>query len=244
MADEIHVTDSLATYALGCLEENEIRAVSEHLATCPLCRAELASYVELTAQLGRSVPQAEPPAGLKQSILARLQVSDAKIAAEQEPSWWERLRSRLQGSPTWAAASLVLILVLGFSNLLLWQQVRELQSGVPASQEQLKTVVLDGSAVVPGATGMIVISLDGMHGTLVVDELPVLDESHEYQLWLIEENEERTSGAVFSVSPDGYGSVWVGSPQPLISYAGFGVTIEPTGGSPQPTGERVLGGKL
>jgi anti-sigma-K factor RskA len=134
-----------------------------------------------------------------------------------------------------------LILVLGLSNLLLWRQVRQLQSGAPGGEETLQTLVLEGSQAAPGATGMIVISLDGEHGTLVVDRLPVLGEDHEYQLWLIDENEERTSGAVFSVSDDGYGSVWVGAPEPLISYPAFGVTIEPLGGSPQPTGERVLG---
>jgi anti-sigma-K factor RskA len=245
MVEEMmHVTDSLAAYTLGSLEADEAQAVSEHLAACPVCRAELVSYMEVAEQLGRAVPQADPPAALKLSLLARLPDPLEKTAAGREPSWWQRFWSKMQASPNWAAASLVVILVLGLSNLLLWQQVRQLQSGVPAGQEQLQTVALQGSQAAPGATGMIVISLDGHHGTLVVDMLPVLDEYHEYQLWLIDEKEQRTSGAVFAVSKDGYGSVWVESPQPLVSYPAFGVTIEPLGGSPQPTGERVLGGKL
>jgi anti-sigma-K factor RskA len=244
MVEEMHVTESLAAFALGCLEADEQAVVSAHLSACPVCREELLAYSAVLEQIGRSVPQAEPPPALKQSILARIQRSEEKQVEVAGPSWWDRFRMKVLASPTWAAAGLVLVLVLGFSNLLLWQQVRELRTAAPAGQEQLQTVVLQGSAMAPSATGLIVISLDGEHGTLVVDRLPALDEAHEYQLWLIDADEQRTSGAVFSVSQDGYGSVWVKSPQPLVSYRGFGVTIEPKGGSPQPTGERVLGGKL
>jgi len=72
------------------------------------------------------------------------------------------------------------------------------------------TVVLQGTSFSPGASGMLVISRDGEHGTLVVDGLPPLDESHQYQLWLIR-NGERLSGGVFSVDARGYGSLWVSS---------------------------------
>jgi hypothetical protein len=52
----------------------------------------------------------------------------------------------------------------------------------------------------------------------------------------------RTSGGVFAVNPEGYGALWISSPEPLSSYPAFGITIEPVGGSPGPTGEKVLGG--
>jgi anti-sigma-K factor RskA len=90
---------------------------------------------------------------------------------------------------------------------------------------------------------MLVISRDGEHGTLVVDKLPPLDEHQQYQLWLIDDG-TRTSGGVFSVKEDGYASLWVGAPKALGSYKRFGITIEPEGGSPEPTGIRVLAGDL
>ncbi len=75
----------------------------------------------------------------------------------------------------------------------------------------------------------------------MVDHLPVLDPDElQYQLWLIQDG-QRTSGAVFSVNKYGYGSVWVSSPEPLSSYSDFGISIEPAGGSPGPTGDKVLG---
>ncbi|HEX9615972.1 MAG TPA: anti-sigma factor, partial [Anaerolineales bacterium] len=142
-------------------------------------------------------------------------------------------------SPAWLVSGFLLILLLGASNLLLWQQVRELRESRP----QFEVVSLLGTEAAPGATGMIVISSEGTHGTLVVDELPDLGEDEQYQLWLIRDG-QRTSGGVFSVSQDGYGSVWVSSPDPLASYPSFGITIEPAGGSPGPTGKKVLGNDL
>jgi anti-sigma-K factor RskA len=136
-------------------------------------------------------------------------------------------------------ASLALILIMVTSNLLLWRQVNTLS----ARQANMQIVNLSGTNAAPAATALIVISLDGQHGTLVADDLPPLSEQQQYQLWLIDKDGKRTSGGIFSVK-DGYGSVWVHSSQPLISYPAFGVTIEPKGGSPAPTGEKVLGGQL
>jgi anti-sigma-K factor RskA len=62
-------------------------------------------------------------------------------------------------------------------------------------------------------------------------------------LWLIQDG-QRTSGGVFSVSDEGYGSLWISSPEPLATYSAFGITIEPAGGSPGPTGDKVLGSPL
>ena len=68
-----------------------------------------------------------------------------------------------------------------------------------------------------------------------------LDDAQQYQLWLIRDG-ERTSGGVFSVSQSGYTAMQVYSREPLASFDAFGITIEPYGGSPGPTGDKVLGG--
>jgi anti-sigma-K factor RskA len=36
--------------------------------------------------------------------------------------------------------------------------------------------------------------------------------------------------------------MWVYTTHPLVDYQQFGVTVEPLGGSPAPTGNKVLGG--
>jgi len=54
----------------------------------------------------------------------------------------------------------------------------------------------------------------------------------------------RTSGGVYSVNDEGYGSLWVESNQPLFIHPAFGVTVEPAGGSSGATGIKVLGGEF
>jgi anti-sigma-K factor RskA len=71
----------------------------------------------------------------------------------------------------------------------------------------------------------------------------MLGSDQQYQLWLVLDD-ERTSGGVFSVDYYGYGAMVIHAPRPLNEYTSFGVTVEPAGGSPAPTGEKVLGGEF
>lgn len=235
----VHVDDLLPGYALGCLDAQEERQVIEHLAECARCRAELERYDQVAADLPLAVAMSEPAPELKQRLLSR-----ARQGRQPEPagaSAWERLKGALQrAAPAWGAVSLALILVLAVSNLLLWHRLGQAERQAGA---QLRAVALAGTEFTPSATGKLVISQNGEYGVLVVDGLPSLDEAHQYQLWLIQDG-QRTSGGVFSVNPEGYGVLYVASPAPLVSYQALGVTIEPAGGSPGPTGEKVLGGNL
>ena len=132
-------------------------------------------------------------------------------------------------------ASLVLVIALIASNLWWWRQTS--QTSV------MRTVTLSGTETAPQASGTVIMSVDGDHGALVVDGLAVLDADHQYQLWLIKDG-QRTSGGVFSVDDEGYAVLWVSAPASLSSFDAVGVTVEPAGGSPSPTGEKVLGGTL
>lgn len=242
MENNVHVFEMIPAYVLDCLEGEEAQAVEAHLASCTECQAELSSYRELAGQMAYAVPQVDPPPGVKVALMARLETRiHSGPSRPVRKSWWQSLQeSYMRLSPAWAIASLVLVGFLVVSNLFLWDQLRELR----ASRDVPMTVVaLNGTEFAPESSGTIVISRDGFYGTLVVDHLPILDESHQYQLWLIRDG-QRTNGGVFSVSDHGYGSIEIESPDPLGSYGSFGVTIEPAGGSPGPTGEKVLGGEL
>ena len=60
-------------------------------------------------------------------------------------------------------------------------------------------------------------------------------------MWLIDPKGDRTSGG-FITPETGYPFVMavVSSPQPLTGFTGIGVTLEPFGGSPKPTGPKIL----
>jgi anti-sigma factor RsiW len=239
MVDDLHVSELIPAYALDCLEADEARLVGEHLVGCELCRAELRSYQEVAGQLAFALPQVEPPEALKVALMKRLVVvpGKPKIAKGGAPWWKRKFRPAVQLpaergtagqrgwlpslAPAWAIAGLVVILVLGASNVLLWQQMRDLRAIQPAAP--LRVVALTGSQVAPTASGLIVISKDGRHGTLVVDELPALDEARQYHK-LIRDG-RRTSEAVFSVG--GWVRFNIGIiTQPLIDYSSL-ITIEP-----------------
>jgi hypothetical protein len=64
------VEESATEYALGILPPEEARAVSAHVLSCPRCRAEVEEIRDLGDQLLDLVPDAEPPLGLDDRILA------------------------------------------------------------------------------------------------------------------------------------------------------------------------------
>jgi anti-sigma-K factor RskA len=241
MNNEGHLFDLLPAYALGCLEEDERLRVDGHLRACEVCRSELLAYRNVVNELPQAARQFTPPSGLKARTLGKASKRHDLAPSSSKTTWRQQLSQWFPSlSPAWSIASLALVVLLGASNLALWQRIRAVEN---VNQNTLMTIVLQNTEFSPQATGMLVLSRDGEHGTLVVDGLSPLDAAHQYQLWLIRDG-KRTNGGVFSVSSEGYASIWVGSPQPLASYTSFGVTIEPEGGSPGPTGNKVLGGGL
>ena len=241
MVMQEHVYDLLPAFALDCLDETDARLVSEHLEECASCRVDFEAYRDIASELPLAAPEAAPPPGLKARIMKQIS-SRADLAQGSQPaSVWQRLLASLGQvlRPGWGLASLAVILVLGVSNIILWQRANQLGQ---VSQDWVQ-VSLKGTDAAPDASGLLVLNKDGTRGTLVVENLPDLDATHQYQLWLIKDG-QRTSGGVFSVKWSGYGSLWVESPEPLNQYTAFGITIEPTGGSPGPTGAKVLGGNF
>jgi anti-sigma-K factor RskA len=238
---EKHVLDELPAYALGSLEREEERQVAEHLAGCSVCQAELKAYQGVVDQLPLAAPSLNPPVQLKARIMAQTQGSVSRPSRGVADNLASRIRSAFRSfSPAWGLISLVLLVALGASNLLLWERVQRAEQ---RQTDSFSVINLTGSQEAPDAVGLIVISPDGHYGTLVVDVLPTLNEDQQYQLWLVE-GDVLDSGGVFSVGYSGYGALKVSSPEPLNAYTRFGVTIEPAGGSPGPTGLRVMGGDL
>lgn len=238
MEKGFHVLDDLPAYALGSLDANEARLVAEHLAGCLLCRAELEAYQGIADQLPLAVPEAKPSAGIKPQLFERIQSLSVKRRTQ---SSGQGVPSRPLGVPIGALVGLLLILVLAVSNILLWQKVNH--PSFLAGPLGMRAIPLQNAGAAPDASGFVVISADGLNGVVVVDQLPPLDAEHEYQVWL-ERDGESISGAVFSVDEYGYRGVRIAGTESLLLYSGINVTVEPAGGSKNPTGEQVLSGSL
>lgn len=235
---EHHVEDLIPAYALGSLDREEKELVDAHLAGCSSCQESLREYEAVVEELPFGMPLSEPPPGLRQKILDRAASESAPDSGTAQPGWRARLQGLFAAVPAWGWMGLALVVILGVSNLLLWRQLQD-----RPNPNTLMVFTLQGTEEFPLGEGLLVLNQGGTTGTLVVDQLAPLGEEREYQLWLIS-GEERTSGAVFSVDEDGYGRAYVHLPAPLADYSSFGVTIEPAGGSPGPTGPKVLGADL
>ena len=236
--DHHDVIELIPAYALNALSDGERQEAQTHLQGCAECQAALNAYEDTLDVLVLASPRHEPSADLKQSILLKA-VPIATRTSPRQSFNWHGFFARMKPLVTvWGMASLLLVVVLIINNILLQQRVDRLETS-----KAFQVVALVGSDNAPEASGLLVISSDGMAGSLVVEHLPVLETGSQYQLWLIRDG-ERTSGGVFSVDQDGYAVMQLDSEAPLKSFDAFGVTIEPQGGSPGPTGKKVLGGEL
>jgi anti-sigma-K factor RskA len=235
-----HVLDLLPAYAIGSLDAGELRRVDEHLLSCWICRDESRAFQAVADELSFVPPAAGPSPELKARLMRRVGSTRPKVPEQDSrpvpaPSFWQRLL------PVWGVASILLIVGLAASTFILWQRVDNLEFATAPGG--MRAVPLSATDAAPRATGFVLVSTDGDDGALVVDGLPPLGESQQYQVWLIREG-QRTSGAVFSTDEKHYGGTRLRAPRSLLEYSAVGITVEPAGGSPQPTGEQVLAGLL
>lgn len=135
-------------------------------------------------------------------------------------------------------------------------EVRELAAENVALKEQLlnqgqilaalgrddaQSVPVRGTESSPDASGALLVSRDDNRALLTVSGLAPLPAGQDYQLWLIEGDSPRSAG-VFEVDEEGQ-SVYLFAVDPLAaSFDAVGVSVEPAGGSQQPTGDIVLFG--
>lgn len=233
MTTHQEIQNLIPAFALGCLDEDEAVQLAEHCAICPSCRAELAGYQDTVSQLALAAPLVEPAPQMQQRLTERVR-SIAGVATPRPSNRWQTMLAGLKQSvPMWGAVVVLLLVGMGLEYMWL---------ATPAL-EPMQVIELTHTQAAPDASGVMVVSSDGEYGTVIVENLPELSVDQQYQLWLIA-NGQRTSGAVFSVDEHGYRAVEVEAVHHLTEYGSFGITIEPAGGSPGPTGSKVLGGNF
>src|SRR5512147_2962479 len=72
--------ENIPAYALGALDAGETAALEAHLLTCEACRAELAEYRALSADLAAAVPPLRSPAHLRAQLRERLPSRRAAVS--------------------------------------------------------------------------------------------------------------------------------------------------------------------
>ncbi len=235
--------ENLAAYALGTLNENETRQLEEHLESCMECQTELTDYMAVSNGLLAALPPQEPHPGLRKKLEARL--PDNRKTSLTSSSW---SLPRVSFGQVAIAVTFVLLLALNFYSALqmrhIQRQQAELVQRLDAEQSAIAMLAYPGTQKISfneGIAGSLLLNAEANSAVLFTWELPELSDDKTYQIWLIDAQGNRVSGGLFTASPEQeYTSIQVIVSSPLKDFVGLGVTIEPWGGSPGPTGLNVL----
>jgi anti-sigma-K factor RskA len=237
MVEDRHIEDLLPAYAMGSLDKGELAVVQKHLRACASCRAVLMEYEEVVGALGFAVPPTEPSPELKDRVLAGLK-RRRRVPFRRGAGRLGKILFGPKTATVWATTGVIVVIFLVSFNVVLWLRLHRAETASPRHYSQV--VELSSTESAPGAMGIIIYRSGDTSATLIVEDLPELSPARQYQLWLIRDG-RRTSGGVFSVSPQGYATLLVSASVSIDSYQAFGITVEPAGGSPGPTGPKVLG---
>ena len=239
----------VGAYVLDAVSDSDRALFELHLARCPACAREVAELREAATGLARAA-SAEPPPALIQRVLASVGQVRQLPPATGGPSAHRigrpaRARMRLRPQmPARLAGALAVVLLAAVA--VLGTFARHAEDEVSAAQQRTHQIaqvlnapdaVMLTDRVKTGGTATIVMS--GRDGALVFTtaRLPRLPASRCYQLWLMGPAGDRSAGML--PSPRN------GMTSPVIASglrAGdrVGLTIEPDGGAPHPTGAPIL----
>ncbi|WP_084959217.1 anti-sigma factor [Thermoactinospora rubra] len=219
-------------YALDAIDDDlERRRFEQHLAECAECAHELATFAETAARLGQAMA-VEPPPGLRANVMAAIGQVRQLPPAVASPG---ARRRRIGWAPWLAAVAAVAAVVLAVVAVRAQDQVERLE----AANRQVAAALAAPDARVAtaaaerGGRGTVVISREEGRLVFVAEGLPALPEDRTYQVWQIAPGRIRSAGLVGAEA-----ATMVLAPAPGVSSVG--VTVEPAGGSPQPTGTPLL----
>lgn len=253
--------DNVAVYALGALPQREAAEVRAHLATCEECREEYRALRPAAGVIGgaaEACPDAAsastgsgiaPPGPLlKKRIMQQIRPNVAEMRAVRPIVW-----------PAYAvaAACLTVALVTLVFNSLLASDLHQVQSQLAQLKSHNDAVTRDltrqraamadmiapDSQHFPVANGSGEVVKHGNRLYIAMSALPPPPKGKVYQAWTLRAGATQMSPSVTFV-PNGSGVAVVPVPVNGSSIAEVAVSVEPDGGSKQPTSKPTFVLKL
>ncbi|MGW0221943.1 anti-sigma factor [Streptomyces tendae] len=231
-------------YALHALPDDERDAFERHLAHCAACEQETREFAAATARLGLAATVV-PASALRDRVLHRVttvrQVPPGGGRAEKA----RRVVPRGHRLARWALAACVAA-AAGLGGTAVWQYERAQDAGQRAARAERRAETLAGVLAAPDAEARTARLADGASGTLVVSKrqdravflasgMAEPPSGKVYQLWFDDHGTMRPAGLM----DPGSTSQAVLMEGALDGAAGVGITVEPAGGSKQPTSDPV-----
>lgn len=260
-----------ALRALGLLEDAERSVFESESARHPEVRALADSLAETSAALALTVPQVEPPAGLKDRILAGagaagggqfiafplLKVAPWAVAATLAlaATWLatQNLSLRNENAALQSERQLAEVAYkmaqnqLSERSLLAENMITDLGNRLRRA-EDLSRLKISALASLAGNTKeaqVIAVWDPGQQaGLLTMEKLPAIADTQDYQIWIVDPAyKDPVNGGVFHVAADGKVSLAFKPDQPVAQAAAFAISLEKKGGVPKAEGPIVLLGK-
>jgi anti-sigma-K factor RskA len=221
----------VGAYAVDALDDVERAAFERHLAECADCRAEVDGLREAASVIGSSVAH-EPPSALRDRVLAEIQTVRPLPPVTAPVS---RRAARFRPALVAAAAAVVIAVAGGVVVAEPWADDT---SQAPTAVERIRAAAdaetyrqeLEG-----GAVATVIRSKSLNQAVLVTQDMPPAPEGKVYELWL---DHEGVGMVAAGLMENGQREVVLtGEPADAI---GFGITVEPDGGSPEPSVEQLV----
>ena len=222
------------SYALDALEDPEREQFERHLRRCSSCAAEVRGLRETAARLTMT-DAIQPPAGLREQVLA------AAGRTRQLPPVTAG-RSRLHRSRAWiprlpvavAALSTAAAIILGITQAATTSQLGQAQARARAVAVVLAApdARIATGTTSAGGTVTAVVSRQQREIVITTAGLPALPASRVYELWLMGPGGTRPAGLLPAAQAGHTDPVLASG---LVPGDRMGITIEPAGGTAQPT---------
>lgn len=240
-------------YVLDALPDAERRGFEEHLAACTACQTEVASLSETVARMAAREAE-QPPPDLKDRVMAIVgttgqlppiarhsrpgPVSETPPSPAPEESRAESLPEPRRYSRRSIFALAAGVLVVAGAGGIAYDQYRE-ATGLRREQDRVAAVLAESDARVVrggvrgGGRATVVSSRRRDQAVVVVSGLAAAPQGREYQLWFIESQTHARSLGLLGRTPPTSNTLLVSGE--IAKAIAFGITVEPQGGSPQPS---------
>ncbi|WP_405563371.1 anti-sigma factor [Streptomyces phaeochromogenes] len=227
-------------YALHALSDEESVAFERHLPGCEACAQETAELSATAARLGLAVATAPRPV-LREQVLRRITTVRQETPGRQPQVLPLQARLRARVLSRWAlAACLAAATALGGTAV--WQHqraedARDQARRTEQAADEVAAVLAAPDArtraakLADGATGTVVVSRSRDKAVFVASGMARPPGGKVYQLWFNDGETMRSAGLM-----DPHRSDQAVLMQGTVDKAsGMGITVEPGGGSKQPT---------
>jgi len=219
-------------YVLDALPADERIRFEAHLTECAFCTTEVAELREAAVKLAGQVANPPPPA-LKASVLAaidHMRQLPPLVAGESGAEPPARRRFSRRSVLALAAAALAVAASGGIAI----DQYRDRTDAVQATDRMTSVLAQPDARTVHGPVSgggqaTVVVSPRADAAVVVLRDLPKLPADRTWQLWMIDPG--KTAHSVGLAAGD-LTQVLNGSVNGMVA---FGLTVEPSGGSPRPS---------